>query len=252
MNTEIADQDRREEGCPEVRLLTAKDALRLELRPIEVPENAEILLSPANPEYASCFARVRLKSYEDLQTLGFVPRRLAEEKVRQAMAADDGEVYDLAGKMLRQSSGECGCSKGAAHVTVLRGSPIRSVYNNIRKRHNPALARVLADHYGTQMAWDTPVPAIVRKWVVAVRLNPEIIIALLGDITIHKNATLAVAASSKSLMAWNIWIHTTGRLVQQSSYLKIWANSINRFTNFLSPAVIDAAKKITPIWSLTE
>lgn len=252
MNTESADQHGREEGCPEVKLLTAKDALKLELRPIEVPENAEILLSPANPEYASGFARVRLKSYEDLKTLGFVPRKLAEEKVRQAMAADDAEVYDLAGKMLRQSSGECGCSKGATHSSMLRGSPIRGVYNSIRKRHNPALARVLADHYGTQMAWDTPVPAIVRKWVVAVRLNPEIIIALLGDITIHKNAKLTVAASLKSLMAWNIWIHTTGRLVGQGSYLKIWANSINRFTGFLNLTVVDAARKIAPLWTLTE
>jgi hypothetical protein len=43
MNTEGADRENREEPCPE--LLTAKDALRLELRPIEVPENAELLLS---------------------------------------------------------------------------------------------------------------------------------------------------------------------------------------------------------------
>jgi hypothetical protein len=134
----------------------------------------------------------------------------------------------------------------------LRGNPIRTTYNGIRKRHNPALARLLSDHYGTQMSWDTPVPAIVRKWVIFLRLNPEIIITLLGDITIHRNATLAVAASSKSLMAWNIWIHTTGRLVAHGSYLKVWANSINRFTDFLSSAVIDAAHKIAPLWALTE
>jgi hypothetical protein len=252
MNTEIADHNRREEGCEEVRLLTAKEALRLELQPIEVPENADLFLSPANPEYASCFARVHLKSYEDLQTLGLVPRTLAEEKVHQAMAADDGEVYDLAGRMLWQSSGECGCTQGAMHASMVRGSPIRGLYNNIRKRHNPTLARVLGDHYGTQMAWDTPLPAIVRKWVVAVRREQELTLALLGDITINKNATLAVAASSKLLMAWNIWIHTTGRMVAQGSYLKVWANSINRFTNFLNPVLVDAARKIAPLWTLTE
>jgi len=252
MNTDT-DRNSREEACPEIRLLNAKDALRLELRPIEVPENAELLLSPGNPEYANSFIRVRLKSYEDLQTLGFVPRKLAEDKVRQAMAADDAEMYDLAGKMFRQSPCECGCSKRTMDVSQSRGSPIRMIYNRMRKRHNPALSRVLSDHYGTKISWDTPVPAIVRKWVEFLLLRPEeIIIALLGDITIHRNATLAVAASSKSLLARNIWIHKTGRLVGQGSYLKVWANSINRFSDFLNPAAIAAAQKIAPLWTLTE
>ena len=254
MNTESTNQSARTEGLPEVRLLTPKDVLRLEPRPLDVPENAELLLSPTNPEYASCFARVRLKSYEDLQALGFVPRTLAEEKVRQAMAADDDEGYDLAGKMLQQASGECACSREATHAATWRGSPIRGVYNRIRKRHNPALARVLADHYFTHMAWDSPVPAIVRKWVVALslRLKPESLVALLGNITVHKNATLTVAASSNSLMAWNIWIHTTGRLVGQGSYLKIWTNSLNHFSNFPNVAAVDAAKKTPPLWTITE
>lgn len=173
--------------------------------------------------------------------------------MRQAMAADDGEVYNLAAKMLQQSHGECGCSNRATHVSLSRGSPIRTIYNSIRKRHNPALTRVLSDHYGTQMSWDTPVPAIVRKWVAFLPPHPaEPLIALAGDIIIHKNATLAVAASPKSLMAWNIWIHTTGRLVQQGSYLRIWANSINRFTDFMSVATINTSKEIGPIWLLTE
>ncbi len=35
MNTEGADRDNREEPSPEVKLFTAKDALRFRLRPIE-------------------------------------------------------------------------------------------------------------------------------------------------------------------------------------------------------------------------
>lgn len=252
MNTEGTDRTRSEEGCQDVRLLAAKDALRSELRPIDVPENTEFLLSPSDPEYASSFARVRVRSYEDLQTLGFVPRRLAEEKVRQAIAADDREVYELASRMPRQSSGDCGCSESPTYASTSRGSPIRTAYNSIRKRHNPTLSRVLADHYGSQITWDAAVTAIARKWTVAVKLNPEIILVLLGDITINKNATLAVAPNSKSLLAWNIWIHTTGRLVGQGSYLKIWANSVNRFPNFLNIAAVEAARKIAPVWSLAE
>lgn len=252
MNVDSTDQERREDRCPDLKLLTAKEALGGEPRPIEVPENAELELSPTNPEYASSFARVRLKSYEDLRTLGLVPRKLHEEKVRQALAADDGEVYDLAGKMLQRSAGGCGCSKDGSDASRLRGSPIRGVYQSIRSRHNPALARVLADHYGTQIPWDSPVPAIVRKWVVAAQASPELIIGYFGDITIYKNATLSVAPGAKSLLAWNIWIHSTGRLVGHGSYLRIWANSISRFSGFLSVAVVDAARKIAPVWALAE
>jgi hypothetical protein len=252
MDTENADQQKREEGCSEVRVMSASEALRIEPRHIEVPENAELLLSPANSDYASSFARVRIKSYEDLKTLGLVPRKLAEEKVHKAIAADDREVYDFASKMPSRASGDCGCSGGTEHAGAARENPVRGSYNSIRSRHNPALSRILADHYGSDVAWDAPAAAIVRTWVVAARLKPEIIIALFGDITIQKNGTLAVAANSKSLMAWNIWIHQTGKLVGQGSYLKIWANSINRFSGFLNLSAVESARKITPLWTLAD
>ena len=252
MNTDTTDNNGRDEGRADIRTLKAKEVLKLELRPIEVPEGAEVVLSPADPEYASCFARVRIQSYDDLQTLGLVPRRLAEDKVRQALAADDGEVYDLAGKLLKHPADGCGCSDAATQGPMLRTSPVRGTYNAIRKRHNPALARVVADHYGTQMTWDASVPAILRKWMVAISAKPNIVVVVIGNITIHKNATLAVAPSSKSLLAWNIWIHSTGRLIAQGSYLKVWANSVSRFSNFLSAADVDLATKVAPIWSLTD
>jgi hypothetical protein len=252
MNTETTDNKGRDEARADIKPLTAKEVLKLELRPIEVPEGAEVVLSPADPEYASCFARVRIQSYDDLQTLGFVPRRLAEDKVRQALAADDGEVYELAGKLRQQPAGGCGCSDAAAQGSMLRTSPVRGIYNAIRKRHNPALARVVADHYGSQTTWDAPVPAILRKWMVAISAKPNIVVVVIGNITINKNATLAVAPSSKSLLAWNIWIHSTGKLIAQGSYLKVWANSVSRFPNFLSVADVDTAMKVAPIWSLTD
>ena len=252
MNTETTDNKGRDEVCADVRSLKAKEALKLELRPIEVPEGAEVVLSPTDPEYASSFARVRIQSYEDLQTLGLVPRRLAEDKVRQALAADDSEVYELAGKLLQQPAGGCGCSDAGTQGSMLRASPVRGIYNAIRKRHNPALARVVADHYGTQMTWDASVPVIVRKWTLAVSAKAQIVLAVIGNITINKNATLTVASSSKSLLAWNIWIHSTGKLKAQGSYLKVWANSVSRFPNFVSAADVDLAMKVAPVWSLTD
>jgi hypothetical protein len=181
-----------------------------------------------------------------------VPRRLPEDRVRQALAVDDAEAYEFAGRMLQQSRSECACANGAAQMPSSRGSPLRTIYNRIRKTHNPALARVLSDHYNMPIAWDTAIPAIVRKWTLFLRYNPDVTVAALGDIIIHRNATLAVAATSKSLMAWNVWIHKTGRLVQQGSYLKLWANSISHFADFLDSLRVDAARKIAPIWTQGE
>jgi hypothetical protein len=218
-----------------------------------VPDNAEVVLSAANREFASFFARVRLKSYADLQLLGFVPRRLAEDKVRQAMATDDEDALRLAAGLQRE--GDCGCNdaRPVLPASRMRGSTLRSVYNRIRKRHNPALARVLSDHYHTLWPWDSPVAAIMRKQVAALNLSTwELLLTVAADITIKSNATLWVGAGVQALLAHNIWIHSTGKLIQQGSYLKLWANSINHFSGSLNLSAVAAASKIGPIWALSE
>lgn len=251
MNADTVDRDEEEEGRAEIRLLDAREVLRLEPRPIVVPEDHEMVLSPDNRQFAESFARVRLKTYEDLQLLGFVPRHLSEEKVRKAIGADDAEVYQMAGRMLSQPTPPCDCSGHALSDQVAaRANPLRSAYNRLRKHHHPSLAAALADHYGAPIAWDEPISAIVRNWTSAVRVRSLVYVALLGDITINKNATLSVAAPAKSLLAWNIWIERTGRLVQQGSYLKVWANSINRFRH-LDLNLVTAAAKIAPVWQLS-
>lgn len=252
MNSEDIERQPRDEACVEIKLYTAKDALKREASRIEVPENTEMLLSPTNREFASYFAQVEIKSYEDLQLLGFVPRRLSEEKVRQAIAADDDEVYKIASSSMAQKSAhDCNCGNQDAYAEKPYGSSLRTNYNSIRKRHNPALARLLSDHLNTHVSWDDPSASIVRKWALSSRIR-AISSLLFEDITINRNATLAVAANTKSLLAHNIWIHQTGRLVQQGSYLKIWANSINTFSGFVSITAADAARKIAPPWLITE
>jgi hypothetical protein len=103
---------------------------------------------------------------------------------------------------------------------------LRTSYNSIRNRHNPALSKLLAEHYRTHIAWDSPVASIVRKWADSVKA--VIGIALLQDIIINKDSTLWIDGNVKSLLARNIVIHRTGRLVSGGGYLKIWANSIER------------------------
>jgi hypothetical protein len=97
------------------------------------------------------------------------------------------------------------------------------------------MARLLADHYGKHISWDNPVAGIVSKWVmyIEVVLNPSIIVLFAQDIIINRNATLTVDATAKSLLAKDIKIHNTGKLVHQGGYLKIWANSISRLDNVI-------------------
>jgi hypothetical protein len=252
MNSDEITRQGRDDVCAEVTRCTAKEAVTREARRIDVPENTELLISPSDPEFADSFARVQINSYSDLQLLGFVPRKLAEDKVRQALASDDAEVYKLASSMPHLSTRDCDCECHDKNGSKSRGSSLRPIYNSIRKSHNPALAGLLSDHFGTSISWDSPLAGIVRKWSLYVRLKPEVLALRLEDITINRNATLTVAASSKSLMAHNIWIHRTGRLVQSGSYLKIWANSINYFREFPQLALVEAARKLAPPWLVTE
>ena len=229
--------------------MSAREVLGLEPRPLVVPEDQEMVLSPDNPNFARSFARVQLKSYADLQLLGLVPRHLSEDKVRKAISADDAEVYQMATRALSLST-PCDCSGHAALTKRPLGRTRYARLTTVAQAHHPALAAVLADHYGTHVAWDEPVSSIVRNWTFALRVGSLVHIALLGDITINKNATLTVASPAKSLLAWNIWIERTGRLLQQGSYLKIWANSMNRFRHFDLEAV-NAAARIAPVWQVT-
>lgn len=220
-------------GVKEIILVSPKEAIRREARTIEVEENTEFLLSPENRELASYFSRVEIKSYKDLQILGFVPRGLAEEKVRNAIAADDNEVYKIAISLPYEPARNCNCKGHSSEATMSWGKNLRATYNSIRKKHNPALANLLSDYYGKQIEWDSPLPTIIRNW--HDRINRVIITAMFNDIIIHRNATLLVAPSIKVKLANNIWIHRVGgQLAYQGSYLRIWATSINSFNDTIT------------------
>lgn len=248
MNTEDTRQESGRYGNVDVKLYSAREFLSQEGRTIEVAENSELVLSPSNPEYARHFARVSLKSFEDLQLLGFIPRRLSIEKVRTAIAADDAEVFRLATTMPSQPRCDCHPSDLYLKPVSLGRGGFRPAYQAIRNRHNPALARVLSEHLGTTVAWDHSLVGIVRKWDRFVALNPEIFALLLDDIVINRNATLSVAAASRSLLARNIWIHRTGKLTHSGSYLKIWADSIESFVG-IRIKITDTVRNLPP-WSL--
>ncbi len=251
MNTESVDRKMFDNAYAGVKLCTAKEALRHEVRQIVVPENAELLLSPSHPELANFFVRVHLKSYEDLQLLGYVPRRLHEEKVRQAITADNEEVYRLASSMASQlSPPDCECQYQSAHTSESFKGSLRSTYNRIRNTHNPTLGRLLSDHLGAHVPWDDPIASITRKWVSRlddrIFLEKPVLAVIAEDITINRNASLIVDPGLQSLLAHDVRIHRRGRVVLQGSYIKIWANSIGSFLDIGTTTTV----KVTPPWAV--
>lgn len=248
MNTEDVERKTCDNSYGSIKLCTAKEALRHEARKIEVPENVDLAMSPTHPELFNSFVRVRLNSYEDLQLLGFVPRKLPEEKVRQAISSDDDEVYKMAINLSRQAPSDCECTNPHERIPSSFGHNLRGVYNGIRKAHNPSLAKLLSDHFSTHIPWDDPIAGITRKWALYLdsRFSAVILAVILLDITINRGASFTVDANVKSFLAHNIRIHRTGRLIQEGGYMKIWANSMTTFLDFSD--VVTQDPRVAPPW----
>jgi hypothetical protein len=230
MNSESSRQFAHNENHAGIVLCNVQEALAREPRDLEVPEGTEVLLSPYEREHKEYFVRVELKSFEDLKMFGLVPRGLSEEKVRRAISKDDEEVHKLASKMLdTQARQGCGCEDHQPQSSRSYGSDLRRLYTSTRNRYHPSLANLLSAHLSARVEWDSALPGIIRRWVSIT--NVSLISTLFRDITINRGATLAVDKSAKSLLAGTIWIHRSGRLVSQGSYLKIWAHAISSFTD---------------------
>src|SRR6185503_16692718 len=89
---------------PELKVISAKEALRRELKPLEVRAGADVMFSPYEQEFVDYFAQVAIKNFDDLKILGFVPRGLQEDKVRRAIADDDDQAFKIAQSRLANSS----------------------------------------------------------------------------------------------------------------------------------------------------
>ncbi|MCE4072314.1 MULTISPECIES: hypothetical protein [Pseudomonas] len=216
----------------DIQACSIKEVLRRSTDDLVVADGQTIEFTPSNREFAQHFARVRLAAFEDLQLLGFVPRGLSEEAVRKAMASDDDHAYRLATSSITTSGHDCTCSPRHGAIT----DRLVTAHRQARRSNNPALARLLSDHFQVDIAFHDPLPVLTRNWVsyfdTKRHFGADLVISLLADVTIHRNAVLATDSKLKSLLARNIWIHRTGQLVQRGSYMRIWAHSISRFQDF--------------------
>lgn len=237
-----------------IPLTAVREVIRRQPHSVAVADDSEQHLSPSNPETAHHFFRTQMTSYADLQVLGFVPRRLNEERVRQAIGEDDRELFKALADGGSLASGGCGCAdKEPGHRPARsKTTPLRASYNAVRSAHNPALARVMSDHLGTTIDWDTPAVAVVRKWATTVKNKPTIVGLLLEDITINRNATLTIAASTRAMLVHDIFIHRTGTLQQQGGYMRVWANSVTQFSFQITKDTLATIKATKAAWLMND
>ncbi|MCR6850374.1 hypothetical protein [Bacillus sp. IBL03825] len=250
-NIQNEDRDYLDFDINEIKLCSAYEALRRETRDIEVPENKTLILSPANREFASAFSRVSLESFRDLQLLGFIPHKLEEERIRNAIAKDDDEIYRIAITTPNWNTRKCSC---VGHVTENPKSveqDFHSTYNNIRERYHPTLANLLSEFYRIRISADSPLASnikkVITKWDRLRSENNIAISTIFKDIVINRGGTLIIPPINTSLLAHNIWFHQTANMIHQGSYLKIWASAIHTFRN-LSVEDLEAWRREKPSW----
>ena len=152
-----------------IKTYPAREALKRGAEDLVVAEDQTVTLTPSSRKLAHHFARVQLTAFEDLQALGFVPRRIAEQDLRRAIGSDDDEAYKMTVSLLASSgmSSPCGCNDRPATMRPESRYPsfqsrFQTAYKEVRKSNNPALARLLSDHYQARIPFDDPTPTLVK------------------------------------------------------------------------------------------
>nr|WP_234930470.1 hypothetical protein [Mycobacteroides abscessus] len=210
--------------------------LKAERRSITVPEDKSVIVEPGDREWAGVTHRLEITGFDDLQALRLVPERLEERIARQAIAADDTEAREIARRIAetgdRHADAEDSCCAPCASKNDSRASyPVRlgRLYREIRPAMHTNLSRAVGDALGVPLTADSLQAKIThsftQRFAVHVTRIP-LVIVLFKDVEIGKNATLTLSSKAKSLWANDIRIHSGGRLVITSGYIKIRAASV--------------------------
>lgn len=215
-------------------VISIKEALQQKSDSLVIPAEKTVEIGPDQKEYAKLFSFVQIRSFQDLQDLSLIPAELSEEKVKQAITRDGNEAFAIAQTRLRQGAqSSCNCHKEEgeeAHEHLGYRDQIRGIYNEVRKAHHPNFAQVLGDIYRAEVAFDDPVVAHTHAMISAYYAGRFTAVKMpvmkIADITIQKNATMNVAATTKLVFANNIRIYTGGKMKLNSSFTKIKCISI--------------------------
>lgn len=205
--------------------------LRAPGRNVRVADGQDVTIDPEARDWADAAFRLEISGFDDLRALRLVPERLDEQPAREAVASDDAAARELARRLAEngEGGGDACCAPCASRQDGSYPVRVRALYRQIRPTAHTALARAVGNALGVWVEADSPQARIAHSWTV--RYSPQVsripVWALkLRDIEIGKNATMTLAQKAKSLWANDIRIHTGGRLVVTSGYVKIRANSV--------------------------
>lgn len=133
--------------------VSVHEALRKNEIRIEVPPQEIRTVGPFEERYAEAFRVAEVKSFEDLQVLGMIPRELTEPRALDAIRADDAAFRDRHRELQRELR-DCDCQEhSSANVTSFRRSRIQS-----------SLATLLPDHFRSRLDLDEVNPGILHVY----------------------------------------------------------------------------------------
>lgn len=205
------------------RVLPVAEALKQPCRDLIVEDGKEFELSEGNEACTDFTHRIAISSIKDLQLLHILPEKINEEMVQKAISLDNEESMELAKRNYQISMHDCDCNDRGK-----RSFSLRQLYNRVRNEYNLNLARTLSDAHQYMIEIDSPYVYQARKLYDRVKDHGtiEISLFLLNDIIVKSNSTFMVESGAKILSARDIQIYRFGRIVINSSYIKINCNSL--------------------------
>jgi hypothetical protein len=223
--------------------VSASEALKAADINVDVPNGASEKLGPFEGKWAQAFRVAEIKSFRDLQQLGFVHRELREEHAVQAIRADERAFREASlpsvsrAQRARPSQG-CSCAEVSREAAFVAPT---------RKRFQNNLIDVLESVVGGVLRVDHPLVSHsyyhVRTWLERGGRYAVGVIAL-QDITIGQNATLTVTPAVSGLYARDITLGDQGRLSLTGGGIKVRCREVTGPPSmFVHYAVAGVAKE---------
>ena len=162
-----------------------------------------------------------VRTFADLQALGFAPGGLSEAQVKRAIADDDMEA-------LRTARTRCGrWSEAPEPEPEPTDRALRAAYDEIRAAQNPHLARVMSEQTGVAHSWDDTSARVLAGAMTKLTLQPVFIpLMLVQDIVVQRDATLRIDAGISLLRARDIRLYVGAKLVLHGPYTKVICRSV--------------------------
>jgi len=127
------------------RVISPHEMKALKNRDIVVKPNETMSLSYADKQHLELFCRVQIKDFGDLQELKYLPDKIDEKSLMNAIQKDDLEFFRISsGGLSTLNQEDCNCG----HKKKINQPGWK------RKQYNIHLAALLSDRYNQPFKWN--------------------------------------------------------------------------------------------------